>query len=88
MHFKNKNAEECFKVLLAYSLTKVVVKRHFKDAQEVAQQKVMLFFKFYSPKQDITQHYDVIVLLRYDVTGQEVTYWSETLSWLAVTNTG
>ena len=41
--FKNKNAEESFKVLLAYSLIKVIVKRHFKDAQEVAQQKVMLF---------------------------------------------
>ena len=52
--FKNKNAEDSFKVLLAYSLIKVVVKRHFKDTQEVAQQKVMVFFKFYSPKQDIT----------------------------------
>ena len=34
--FKNKNAEESFKVLLAYSAVKVVVKRHFKDAQEIA----------------------------------------------------
>ena len=86
--FKNKNAEEGFKVLLAYSAIKVVFKRHFKDAQEVAQQKVTLFFKFYSPKKHITQHYDFTVLLRYDGTGQELTYWSVTLSWLAVTNIG
>ena len=48
--FKNKNAEESFKVWLAYSAVKFVVKRHFKDAKEVAQQKVTLFFKFYSLK--------------------------------------
>ena len=34
--FKNKNAEESFKVWLAYSAIKFVVKRHFKDAKEVA----------------------------------------------------
>ena len=42
--FKNKNAEESFKVWLAYSAIKFVVKRHFKDAKEVTQQKMMLFF--------------------------------------------
>ena len=42
---KNKNAEESFKVWLAYSAIKFVVKRHFKDAKEVAQQKVTLFFQ-------------------------------------------
>ena len=42
--FKNKNAEESFKVWLAYSAIKFVVKGHFKDAKEVA------FFKFYSRK--------------------------------------
>ena len=36
--FKNKNAEESFKVWLAYWAIKFVVKRHFKDAKEVAQQ--------------------------------------------------
>ena len=50
--FKNKNAEESFKVWLAYSAIKFIVKMHSKDAKEVAQQKVTLFFffKFYSPK--------------------------------------
>ena len=37
--FRNKNAEESFKLLLAYSAIKFVIKRHFKDAKEVAQQK-------------------------------------------------
>ena len=48
---KNKNAEKSFKVWLAYLAIKFVVKRHFKDAKDVAQQKVSLFFKFYSPKE-------------------------------------
>ena len=48
--FKNKNAEESFKVWLVYSAIKFVVKRLFKEAREVAQQKETLFFKFYSPK--------------------------------------
>ena len=86
MHFKNRNAKESFKVWLAYSAIKFVVKRHFKDAKAVAQQKVLLFFCQNLFTTAI--HYDVTVLLRYDVTGQELTYWPETLSWLAVTNTG
>ena len=32
--------------------------------------------------------YGITVHLRYDVTGQELTDWPKTLSWLAVTNTG
>ena len=50
--FKNKNAKESFRVWLAYSAIKCIVKMHFKDAKEVAQQNVTLFFffKFYSPK--------------------------------------
>ena len=43
--FKNKNEEKSFKVWLAYSSIKFAVKRHFKDAKEVAQQKVTLFFQ-------------------------------------------
>ena len=31
--FENKNAEESFKVMLAYSAIKFVVKRHFKEAK-------------------------------------------------------
>ena len=42
---KNKNTEESFKMWLAYSAIKFVVKRHFKDAKEVAQQKVTLYFQ-------------------------------------------
>ena len=41
--FKNKK-KKSFKVLLAYSAIKSIVKMHFKDAKEVTQQKVMLFF--------------------------------------------
>ena len=48
---KKKNAKESFKVWLAYSAIKFVVKIHFKDAKEAAQQKDMLFFfKFCSPE--------------------------------------
>ena len=43
LHFQKQNAEESFKVWLAYLAIKFVVKRHFKDAKEVTQQKVMLF---------------------------------------------
>ena len=39
-----KNAEESFKVWLAYSAIKFAVKRHFTDLKEVAQLKVSLFF--------------------------------------------
>ena len=48
--FKTKNAKESFKVWLAYSAIKFVVKMHFKDAKEAAQQKETLFLRFYSPK--------------------------------------
>ena len=44
MHFQNKNAKESFKVWLAYSALKVVVKMHFKDAKEAALQKETLYF--------------------------------------------
>ena len=61
---------------------------HFKDAKEAAQQKVTLFFQVLFTKVKHTSHYGVTVHLRYDVSGQELTDWPETLSWLAVTNTG
>ena len=48
--FKKKNAKESLKVKLAFSAIKFVVKMHFKDEKEAAQQKVHSFFKFYSPK--------------------------------------
>ena len=48
--FKTKNAKESFKVLLAYSAIKFVVKMHFKDTKEDEQQKETLFSLFYSPK--------------------------------------
>ena len=44
--FKTKNAKESFKVWLAYSAIKFVVKMHFKDTKEDAQQKETLFFCF------------------------------------------
>ena len=43
--FKMKNANESFKVKLAFSAIKFVVKMHFKDEKEAAQQKVTLFFQ-------------------------------------------
>ena len=43
--FKKKNAKESLKVKLAFSAIKFVVKMHFKDEKEAAQQKVTLFFQ-------------------------------------------
>ena len=43
--FKNKNAKKSLKVKLAFSAIKFVVKMHFKDEKEAAQQKVTLFFQ-------------------------------------------
>ena len=86
---KRKNAKESLKVQLAFSAIKFVVKMHFKDEKEAAQQKVTLFFfKFHSPKVSPTSRYNVTAHLQYDVTGLELTAWLETLSWLAVTNSG
>ena len=61
---------------------------HFKDEKEAAQQKWRSFSKFYSPKVKPTSRYNVTAHLQYDVTGLELTAWLETLSWLAVTNSG
>ena len=61
---------------------------HFKDEKEAAQQKVTLFFKFYSSKVKPTSRYNVNAHLHYDVTGLELTAWLEIWSWLAVTNSG
>ena len=83
-----KNAKESLKVKLAFSAIEFVVKMHFKDEKEAAQQKVTLFFKFYSPHVNPTSRYNVTAHLQYDVTGLELTAWLETLSWLAVTNSG
>ena len=85
---KKKNAKESVKVKLAFSPIKFVVKMHFKDEKESAQQTVTPFFKFYSPKVKPTSRYNVTAHLQYDVTGLELTAWLETLSWLAVTNSG
>ena len=83
--FKKKNANESLKVKLAFSAIKIVVQMHFKDEKEAAQQKVTLFFKFYSPKVKPTSRYNATAHLQYDVTGLELTAWLETLSWLRVT---
>ena len=88
MIFQKKNAKESLKVKLALSAIKCVVKMHFKDEKEAAQQKVTLFFKFYSPKVKPTSRYNVTAHLQYDVTGLELTAWFETLSCLAVKNSG
>ena len=40
-----KNAKESLKVKLAFSAIKFVVKMHFKDEKEAAQQKVTLFLQ-------------------------------------------
>ena len=45
LSFKKKNAKESLKVKLAFSAMKFVVKKHFKDEKEAAQQKVTLFFQ-------------------------------------------
>ena len=42
---KRKNAKESLKVKLAFSAINFVVKMHFKDEKEAAQQKVTLFFQ-------------------------------------------
>ena len=86
MIFQKEKCKIKIKRKLAFSAIKCVVKMHFKDGKEAAQQKVTLFFKFYSPKVKSTPRYNVIALLQYDVTGLELTAWNETLSWLAVVN--
>ena len=73
---------------LAYSSIKFVVKMHFKDAKEAVQQKETLFFKVYSPNSNKLYAMTSPYTCDYDVTGQDLTDWPETLSWLAVTNTG
>ena len=45
MPFQKENAKESFKVCVAYSAIKFVVKMHFKDAKEAAHKKVTLFFQ-------------------------------------------
>ena len=42
---KRKIAKESLNVKLAFSAIKFVVKMHFKDEKEAAQQKVTLFFQ-------------------------------------------
>ena len=88
MIFQKEKCKKRLKVKLAFSAIKIVVKKHFKDEKEAVQQKVTVFFKFYSPKVKLTSRYNVTVHLQYDVTGLELTAWLETLSWLAVTNSG
>ena len=72
-YFKRKNAKESLKVKLAYSAMKFVVKMHFKDVKEAAQQKVTLFFQVPFAKVKHTPRYDVTAYLRYNVTGLELT---------------
>ena len=43
--FKKKNSKESLKVKLAFSALKFIVKMHFKDEKEAAQQNVTLFFQ-------------------------------------------
>ena len=69
--------KESFKVCLAYSAIKFIVKTQFKDAKEVTQQKVTLFIQALFTKVKHTSRYGVTVHLRYDVTGQELTDWPE-----------
>ena len=57
---------------------------HFKDEKEAAQQKVTHFFQVLFA--EIKTHF--ALHLQYDVTGLELTAWLETMSWLAVTNSG
>ena len=45
MIFQKENAKETLKVKLAFLAIKFVVKMHFKDEKEAAQQKVTLFFQ-------------------------------------------
>ena len=45
MIFRKENAKESLKVKLAFSAIKNVVKMHFKDEKEAAQQKVTVFFQ-------------------------------------------
>ena len=87
--FKKKKSKESLKVKLAFSAIKFVVKMHFKDEKEAAQQKTTLFFSsFIRQKVNLTSRYNVTGHLQYDVTGLEITAWLETLSWLPVTNFG
>ena len=44
MIFK-KNAKESLKVKLAFPAIRIVVKMHFKEEKEAAQQKVTVFFQ-------------------------------------------
>ena len=50
-----KTAKESLKVKLAFSAIKFVVKMHFKDETEAAQQRVTLFFQvpFAKSKSDV-----------------------------------
>ena len=81
-------------VWLINSAIKFVVKMHFKYAKEAAEKSDAVFLWFFFFLQVLfakVKHmscYDVTVHLRYDVTGQKLTDWPETLSRLAVTNTG
>ena len=42
---KRKMKKKSIKVKLAFSAIKIVVKMHFKDEKEAAQQKVTVFFQ-------------------------------------------
>ena len=78
MHFKKERCKR-IKIRLAFSAINVCCQNAFKDAKEAAQQKRhCFFFQVYSLKQ--TSCYDVIVHLRYDVDGLELTDWTATLS--------
>ena len=50
---KEKNAKESFKVKLAFSAIKFVVKMHFKDEKGSAKQKVKLIFYVLFAKSNI-----------------------------------
>ena len=75
--FAKKNAKESLKVWLAI---KFAVKMHFKNAKEVTQQKVTLFFQVLSIEVKPTSRYDITKHLGYDFTGLELTGWPETFS--------
>ena len=89
MHFQKENCKRKFLIVAGLFDYKNVVKMQFKNAKEAAQQKeTLFFFQLLFTKVKQTSCFDVTVHLRYDVTGQELTDRHETLSRLAVTNTG
>ena len=88
INFQKEKCKRKLKSLAGLFGYKFVVKIHFKDAKEVAQQNVTFFFQVLYTKVKHMSRYDVTVHLRYDVTGLELTVWLETLRWLAVTNAG